>query len=278
MSEIAKLNMVTEYWKHSDESLRGEFERMRTGFAYYVGSQWDPADVAKLDAEKRPHLTINLVLPIINMLSGVQRQARQDISVVARKGGLKRLAGVFTAAMQHCLDVTDGDYELAECFFDGIIGNKGWVYLCVDHSEDPVNGDISLCKVSPFDIREDPDAKEYDLNRSGRFVIRDYWYDKEALKLNWPGKREEIDAGGLDINPASADVVGNADAGRLRYRVRECWHKSFERRLILINARTRAVKQIQAEAGEVASAIANRSKDWYLKEWVVPVLNKTVTA
>ncbi|MCK4959621.1 MAG: hypothetical protein KAT00_09470, partial [Planctomycetes bacterium] len=145
MSELTKLNMVTEYWKHSDESLRGEFERMRTGFAYYVGSQWDPADVAKLDAEKRPHLTINLVLPIINMLSGVQRQARQDISVVARKGGLKRLAGVFTAAMQHCLDVTDGDYELAECFFDGIIGNKGWVYLGVDHSEDPVNGDISLC-------------------------------------------------------------------------------------------------------------------------------------
>jgi hypothetical protein len=43
----------------------------------------------KLQQEKRPALTINLVLPIINLLSGIQRQGRQDITVVARKGGGK---------------------------------------------------------------------------------------------------------------------------------------------------------------------------------------------
>ena len=133
MNEITRLNMVKEYWLHSDEGLRNEFDRMRTGFAFYVGDQWDAADIAKLDKEKRPHLTINLVLPIINLLSGIQRQGRQDITVVARKGGYKWLAEVFTEVLGHCLDITDSEYETADAFFDGIIGGKGWINLCIGH-------------------------------------------------------------------------------------------------------------------------------------------------
>ncbi len=47
--------------------------------------------------------------------------------------------------------------------------------------------------------------------------------DKEAVKLNWPGRITDIDGGGLAVDPKSGDVTGNADAGVLRYRVRECW-------------------------------------------------------
>ena len=114
MSEVDKLNMVREFWLHSDAGLRDEAERMRKGFNFYVGNQWEPADIAKLDAEKRPHLTINLVLPIINLLAGIQRQGKQDITVVARKGGIKKLAEVFTETMRDCLDVTDADFEIPE--------------------------------------------------------------------------------------------------------------------------------------------------------------------
>jgi hypothetical protein len=73
MNEVAKLNMVVEFWKHADEGLRSEFERMRTGFNFYVGNQWDQADLEKLNSEKRPALTINMILPIINLLAGIQR-------------------------------------------------------------------------------------------------------------------------------------------------------------------------------------------------------------
>ena len=125
MSETSKLNMVREYWKHADEGLRAEFARMNEGFRFYTGDQWSPADLAKLQREKRPALTINLVLPIINLLSGIQRQGRQEITVVARKGGLKPLAAVYTQVVRHCLDITDADYEIADAFLDGIIGGKG---------------------------------------------------------------------------------------------------------------------------------------------------------
>lgn len=278
MVEADRVNMVREFWKHSDAGLRDEAERMRKGFNFYVGNQWEPADIAKLDAEKRPHLTINLVLPIINLLAGIQRQGKQDITVVARKGGIKKLAAVFTETMRDCLDVTDADYEIADCFLDGVIGNKGWLSLDIDYADDPIGGDINIAKVSPFDMREDPDAKEYDLNRSGKFVIRDFWYDREGLILNWSDKQKDIDSGGLDIDPAAGDVTGDSDTNKLRYRVRECWWKSFEKRLVLINAATQAIKTVGDEQAELAKAIADRSGNWHVKNWSLPVLNKTVTA
>ena len=80
MSEATKLVMVKEMWKHSDEGLRAEFAAMQTGFAFYAGNQWSAQDLAKLEREGRPALTINLILPIINLLSGIQRQGRQDVS------------------------------------------------------------------------------------------------------------------------------------------------------------------------------------------------------
>ena len=40
---------------------------------------------------------------------------------------------MFTETMRDCLDVTDADYEIADCFLDGIIGNKGWLSLGIDY-------------------------------------------------------------------------------------------------------------------------------------------------
>jgi hypothetical protein len=227
-----------------------------------------------------------MILPIINLLAGIQRQGRQDITVVARRGGLGKIAEVLTETIRHCMDVTDADYETADCFLDGIIGNKGWLCMATDYSDDPVHGDIVLSKVSPFDMREDPDAKEYDLNRTGKFVIRDHWMDKYALELNYPDKAKDIQQGALDIDPASGDTSSSSSpssgdpssTGKLRWRVRECWWKQHEKRTVLINAATGAVKAISGNNAELAKAIAQTDKKWHVKDWVVPVLNKTVTA
>jgi len=185
---------------------------------------------------------------------------------------------VYTQVLRHCLDVTDADYEIADSFLDGIIGNKGWLNIGIDYDSDPIHGDIVVQKVSPFDVREDPDAREYDLNKTGRYVIRDRWMDKEAIALNWPHKAAEIEQGGLEIDPASGDVTGDPEKGRLRWRVRECWWKKFEKRLLLINAANGTMKTIRADQAELAVAISRQSGRWHIKEWVVPVLCKTVTA
>jgi len=280
MSEISRITMVNEYWRYSEYAKREEMSRMERGFQFYIGNQWEPSDLAKLYAEKRPALTINLILPILNLLSGIQRQSREEITVTARKGGLKKLAQAYTKVLRHCLDMTDGDYEIADCFLDGIIGNKGWLSIGIDYDKDPIHGDLVIQKVSPFDIREDPDAREYDLNKSGRYVIRDRWMDKEALRLNYPDKEADLSGGGLESDPALGDRIGDPaspDSGSLRWRVRECWWKRFEKRWLLINASSGEMKTISAQQRELACALSKKSVKWHMKEWVVPVLCKTVT-
>ena len=65
------------------------------------------------------------VTDLLAKTDDIQRQGRQDVTVVARKGGYKKLAAVYTQVLRHCLDMTDADYEIADCFLDGIIGGKG---------------------------------------------------------------------------------------------------------------------------------------------------------
>ena len=54
---------------------------------YYQGEQWDYADVAALDAEGRPALTINTILPTVNTVLGEQSTRRADIQFKPRRGG-----------------------------------------------------------------------------------------------------------------------------------------------------------------------------------------------
>ena len=48
--------------------------------AFYRGNQWDPADVATLDDEGRPALTINTILPTVNTVLGEQSTRRADVN------------------------------------------------------------------------------------------------------------------------------------------------------------------------------------------------------
>ena len=132
MTEANKLTMVKEYWKHADAGLSDEFAAMQTGFAFYAGNQWSGKDLAKLEREGRPALTINLILPIINLLSGIQRLRSPAMCLLLPvKADSKPLAAVFTQVLRHCLDITEADHELADSFTDGIIGSQGLRCRCL---------------------------------------------------------------------------------------------------------------------------------------------------
>ena len=60
--------------------------------AFYQGEQWDQTDVSMLDAEGRPALTINTILPTINTVLGEQSTRRADIQFKPRRGGDEEVA------------------------------------------------------------------------------------------------------------------------------------------------------------------------------------------
>ena len=89
--------------------------------AYYQGEQWDSTDIAALDAEGRPALTINTILPTINTVLGEQSTRRADIRFKPRRGGDQEIADVLTRLYMQIADNNKLDWLEQQVFSDGLI-------------------------------------------------------------------------------------------------------------------------------------------------------------
>jgi len=130
--------------------------------AFYRGDQWDETDLAKLEAEGRPALTINTVLPTVNTVLGEQSTRRADVQFKPRRGGDQDVASVLTKLYMQIADNNKLDWVEQTVFSDGLImDGRGYFDVRMDFS-DHVEGEIRITAKDPIDILIDPDAKEYD--------------------------------------------------------------------------------------------------------------------
>ena len=130
--------------------------------AFYRGEQWDDEDIAVLDAEGRPALTINTVLPTINTVLGEQSTRRADIQFKPRRGGEEEVAHTLTKLYMQIADNNKLDWVEQQVFSDGLImDGRGYFDVRMDFS-DHVEGEIRITAKDPLDILIDPDAKESD--------------------------------------------------------------------------------------------------------------------
>lgn len=137
-------------------------EMARKCDSYYQGEQWDDADVALLDAEGRPALTINTILPTINTVLGEQSTRRADIRFKARRNTDNATANLLTKLYSQIADNNKLDWVEQQVFSDGLImDGRGYFDVRVDFS-DSTEGEVRITPKDPLDILIDPDAKEYD--------------------------------------------------------------------------------------------------------------------
>ena len=272
MSKPDNLEKCKKFYKEAKADNKNFFDRAKRNYRYRIGEQWDKADLDILDAQGRAALTINKILPVTNTLSGLQRDYRQDFTVRPRKGGTANVAKVLSALVKHTVDQSNGEWQISECFDDGTTGGKGWLGLDIDYSTDPLNGDVVLQKISPFDMLEDCNAKEYDLNQSAKYVIKMWGWSKDDIILNYPKKKNAIEHGVLgdkydtflgsgtefddyndDKPPDTDDMDSSSELDE--YRIIECWWKKKERRLIMVNVNTMETKIVDPAKKKVAQAL-----------------------
>lgn len=130
--------------------------------AYYRGDQWDAADIAALDAEGRPALTINTILPTVNTVLGEQSTRRADIQFKPRRGGDAEVAHTLNRLYMQIADNNKLDWVEQQVFSDGLIlDGRGYFDVRMDFS-DHVEGEIRISAKDPLDILPDPDAKDAD--------------------------------------------------------------------------------------------------------------------
>lgn len=189
-TETTRISQMKDFWDSAKDEQKNLETRIRENLRFIVGQHWDPADLQALaDAPggPRPALTYNEILPKCNALVGEYLENAQQIQVYPRRGGVKAVANILTHLAKHAMDLCYGEYEEVACFLEGLAGQSNLAWD-ITYNNDPFNGDVQLRKVSAFRVVWDHEAREYDPNKSGRFVTEIWYWDKDEIEKTYPGK------------------------------------------------------------------------------------------
>lgn len=158
-SELATKTYYRYAWVrdagHSDYVKKAELcER------FFRGMQWDERDLALLQAQKRPALTINKVLSTISNVMGDQIYNRSEISFQPRSGATSDNADTLTKLFKYISQDNNLDWVRSDVFSDGIITSRGFFDVRMDFN-DNLMGDVRIKRINPKNVIIDPDADEY---------------------------------------------------------------------------------------------------------------------
>jgi len=148
--------------------------------SFYRGHQWDPADLATLDDQGRPALTINTILPTINAVLGEQTTRRMDVSFKPRGRGQQEVAEVLTKLFMQISESNKLEWIESQVFADGLIQDRGWFDVRIDF-DDHIQGEVRITPKDPLDIVIDPDAKEYD-PRTWNEIFETKWMTLDEIE------------------------------------------------------------------------------------------------
>ena len=158
--------------------------------AFYRGDQWDDNDISNLEAEGRPALTINTVLPTVNTVLGEQSTRRADVQFKPRRGGDSEVAHTLTKLYMQIADNNKLDWVEQQVFSDGLIlDGRGWFDVRMDFS-DHVEGEIRITAKDPLDILIDPDAKDSD-PKTWNEVFETRWMTLDEIQESYGKKKAE---------------------------------------------------------------------------------------
>ena len=280
---MEKLEQLEQYWQTAHNLWAEWRNRATLAFDFYKGKQWDSDVVEKLNRESRPALTLNKIKPIMRIISGWQRQNRQDLQVLPRRGGIRPLAEVFTELMKYFYDVSRADWENSMMFFDGAICGKGWLALDIDYSKDPLNGDLILKRERPMMIYEDPHSQRYDLS-DAKFIIRTYWADKEQIEQEFPKAKQDFGLAAVDSKErepiTGVETEGYQPGGefkeyeKYRYLVKEYYWREYVKQRIVVN-----LNNLEFEVAKINDEKAQKLVETFphirIVDRVMPILNLT---
>lgn len=183
-------NQWDRYVRARDNGHLDYIEMAKKCDSYYRGEQWDEYDVAALEAEGRPALTINTILPTVNTVLGEQSTRRADIRFKPRRGGDEDVANTLTKLYMQIADNNKLDWVEQQVFSDGLImDGRGYFDVRVDFS-DHLEGEVRITAKDPLDIIIDPDAKEYD-PKTWNEVFESKWMTLDEIEELYGKKKAE---------------------------------------------------------------------------------------
>ncbi len=165
-------------------------QEARNAFEFRDGEQWDDADKAILEEQRRPVVVFNRVAPIIDSIVGYEISNRQEVRYLPRTIGDRKINSIYTEAARWVRDNCDAEDEETDAFGDAITCGMGWTEWRVDYDEDP-KGQLVKERVPPLEMRWDPNARKNNL-ADADWMMREKWWELSAVQQRWPDKAGDI--------------------------------------------------------------------------------------
>jgi hypothetical protein len=173
------------------------FDRMRKAEDFKNGNQWDESVKAANEAKGKFCLTIPLLKPIVNQITGVEIENPRDVVAKPDRGGTAVVAKILTALAKHATSSEQTRFEMSQDFEDGISTGQGVIGIFINKETDPKHANLDIRRLNQHTVMFDPACKSYNINdaKSGcKYVVWEEPVDREWLEIKYPKKAEELKA------------------------------------------------------------------------------------
>lgn len=153
-------------------------------YDFVASEQWDEDDKTKMQEKGRIPIVFNRIARVINVVSGMEVQNRQEVRYIPRELGDAGVNEVLTSAAKWVRDNCDAEDEESEAFQDTLICGEGWTETWMDYESDP-EGLVRIDRIDPLEILSDHQAKKRNKDDS-RWVARFKKLPTTEFREMWP--------------------------------------------------------------------------------------------
>lgn len=243
-AQIDLANKLQE-WLRTCESSIPESEwrtEMEEDYDFYAGSQDDQDTLDKLSAQKRPSTTYNEVKPKIDMLIGIGAQMKQAPALRPRGVEDEARTQLANGVLSYSRYETKLGRKEMECFEHQVKSGRSFLHFYLD-DDNPFEPELKAMYVAGRDVHLDPDGNEYDLS-DHRYIFAEKWFTEEDILQLYPDYPTEA-IKTLEQNSANKPVF--YDPARDKYRIVECWYRTYKKVVWFLNPLTQTPEFMDPE-------------------------------
>ncbi len=199
------------FWPSSqiDLSLRQKQNRNYTDSINILQTQWFQADLnqrfcmadqdiwgqifpTNLLPNRRKMFNFNIMNPIVQAVTGQQRQTRKSSICIPIQSQMQQTADQFTKCLYYVHNKSGAYQVYSDAFEQGpLIQGFSLVSIFPDYTNDPISPDIRLRNVDFKSVMIDPYFRRHDLTDC-RFIWTRQFFDREECAILYPQFSDEI--------------------------------------------------------------------------------------
>jgi len=298
---LARVRLYQEIGESGNVDLMTRMERCEE---VTLRDQWTPEFREEMERKGKICLSIPMIRPQIKQAVGYVVQNPKDIIVYNLRGGMRTLADLQSALIQHTMTDQHASQQMIQWFDQSATSGCSYLAAMLDYDSDPLNGDLEILKLDEFTVLVDPTCQDYDISKpriGAKFVQWHSEVERSYVEQRWPAAMAEIGVrkpgraeqgqGFINwlvgvgrsvarlISPNKASDLMHFD--ELRYPVVHTWWIDYRKAWFFYDHRSDELDAMvltdREEVSEAKDAVEQYPDTFTLKQAVVPQVNHTIT-